>query len=167
MAVWAIDWIDQIWMKLINLILFCFNKVQKSISWNLLGFKIYKYSQNYYTHQMLYQKKIQYIFIHQVKDSSTFIFLASIQQMSNKWFLNKMHNISKQIEFAKNMICLHASIGQCSWIAPSHTTITFFAIFQQHYQINKFIFLLDSKPPCNNYVYTDFYKIAINKHLTR
>lgn len=102
MAVWAEDWRDQIWMKLINLILFCFNKVQKSISWNLLGFKIYKYSQNYYTHQMLYQKKkIQYIFIHQVKDSSTFIFLASIQQMSNKWFFNKMHNISKQIEFAK------------------------------------------------------------------
>lgn len=57
MAVWARDWRDQIWMKLINLILFCFNKVQKSISWNLLGFKIYKYSQNYYTHQMLYQKK--------------------------------------------------------------------------------------------------------------
>lgn len=133
MAVWAIDWRDQIWMKLINLILFCFNKVQKSISWNLLGFKIYKYSQNYYTHQMLYQKKkIQYIFIHQVKDSSTFIFLASIQQMSNKWFLNKMHNISKQIEFAKNMICLHASIGQCSWIAPSHTTITFFPIFSNN-----------------------------------
>lgn len=102
MAVWAIDWRDQIWTKLINLILFCFNKVQKSISWNLPGFEIYKYSQNYYTHQILYQKKkIQYIFIHQVKDSSTFIFLASIQQMSNKWFLNKMHNISKQIEFAK------------------------------------------------------------------
>lgn len=102
MAVWARDWRDQIWMKLINLILFCFNKVQKSISWNLPGFEIYKYSQNYYTHQMLYQKKKnQYIFIHQVKDSSTFIFLASIQQMSNKWFLNKMHNISKQIEFAK------------------------------------------------------------------
>lgn len=130
MAVWARDWRDQIWMKLINLILFCFNKVQKSISWNLLGFKIYKYSQNYYTHQMLYQKKIQYIFIHQVKDSSTFIFLASIQQMSNKWFLNKMHNISKQIEFAKTwFVYTLQSVSALGLLLLIHATITFFPIF--------------------------------------
>lgn len=165
MGVWAIDWRDQIWMKLINLILFCFNKVQKSISWNLPGFEIYKYSQNYYTHQMLYQKKkIQYIFIHQVKDSSTFIFLASIQQMSNKWFLNKMHNISKQIEFAKTwFVYTLQSVSALGLLLLIQLSL-FFNFFQQHYQINKFIFLLDSKPPCNNYVYTDFYKIAINKH---
>lgn len=102
MAVWAKDCRDQIWMKFINLILFCFNKVQKSISWNLPGFKIYKYSQNYYTRTRCFTKRnFWYIFIHQVKNSSTFIFLAPIQQMSNKWFLNKIHNISKQIEFAK------------------------------------------------------------------
>lgn len=129
MAVWAEDWRDQIWMKLINLILFCFNKVQKSISWNLLGFKIYKYSQNYYTHQMLYQKKIQYIFIHQVKDSSTFIFLASIQQMSNKWFLNKMHNISKQIEFAKTWFVYTLQSVSALGLLLLIQLITFFPIF--------------------------------------
>lgn len=142
MAVWAKDWRDQIWMKFINLILFCFNKVQKSISWNLPGFKMYKYSQNYYTRTRCFTKRnFCYIFIHQVKNSSTFIFLAPIQQMSNKWFLNKIHNISKQIEFAKTWFftCFNRSVlldCSFSYVLNYHFLSHF---FQQHYQINKFI----------------------------
>lgn len=66
------------------------------------------------------------------------------------------------------MICLHASIGQCSWIAPSHTTITFFPIFSNSTikSISLFSFWT-LKTIRDEYVYTDFYKIAINKHLTR
>lgn len=57
MAVWAIDWRDQIWMKLINLILFCFNKVQKSISWNVPGFEIYINTHKITTRTRCYTKK--------------------------------------------------------------------------------------------------------------
>lgn len=65
------------------------------------------------------------------------------------------------------MICLHALIGQCSWIAPSHTssTITFFPIFSNSTikSISLFSILLDSKALRELYIYTYFYKIAIDE----